>query len=232
MRNTGSRTFIGVSLAVVALVVGVLALRNNVFRPRIADTTPREEPASLGSARTAPQSGAFIPQGPPLLPGETPEAIIKRWPQNSRRTAALLLEKYGAPHQFDRDTMAWFNAGDWKKTVVRGSAAAKNRNFLEQTVGYLVPSDKVAELERFDPRVDVSLTAGELSFASDSEATNRLAVNLAEEIVTGKRNVADARAFYQRTARLAASGKSSSYLDSIQFDVDNSRYMTPTGADR
>ena len=220
MRKTGSWKALAVSVGVVALIVVVLGVRKNVLTPRISETAPR-----IGTAPAPSAPGA-------IRPSESPAAIIKRWPERSRSTAALLLEKYGSPHQYDRDTFVWFNTGDWKKTVVRGAAAAKNKNFLEQTVGYLVPSDKIADLKRFDPRIDVSLTAGDLTFASDSEATNRLAVNLAEEIVTGKRNVADARAFYQRTARLAASGKSSTYLDRVQFDVDNSRYMTPTGADR
>lgn len=220
MRN---RKIVGVSLGIVALILVVLTVRK-ASTPLIPESATRGEPPATRSEPSAPQAAA--------RPGETPEAIVKRWPKRARNTAALLLEKYGAPHQFDRDTLVWFNTGDWKKTVLRGAGAAKNANYLEQTVGYLVPSDKIAELERFNPMIDVSLTAGELTFASDSEETNRLAVNLAEEIVTGKRNVADARAFYQRTARLAASGKSSTYLDKIQFDVDNARYMTPTGADR
>lgn len=177
------------------------------------------------------------PQGAIAMPVETPESIVMRWPPRTRNAAGLLLEKYGTPDQFDRNALVWFNNGEWKRTVVRRTVArrdpaGKNRDYLEQTVGYLVPADKVADLKRFSPMIEVSTTAGELTFASESESKNRLALNLADEIVTGKRGVADARAFLLKTTRLAAAGRSSPYLDTLRFEVDNMRYMTPTGADR
>lgn len=172
-----------------------------------------------------------------LAPGETAKTVVARWPAGPRGAAELMLEKYGEPDQFDRDTLAWFNNGEWKRTVVHRAASRRDpsgrtKDFLEQTVGYLVPSEKIPDLNRFNPRLEVSMSAGEMSFSSESESKNRLALNLAEEIITGKRAVADARGFFDRTNRLAASGKSSSYLDKLQFDADNRRYMTPTGADR
>jgi len=168
---------------------------------------------------------------------ETPKNIVRKWPASPRGAAELLLEKYGEPDQFDRNTLVWFHNGDWKKTIVRRAVSRRDptgrrKDFIEQTVGYLVPGDKIADLNRFNPMIEVSLSAGEMSFASESESNNRLALNLAEEILTGKRGVADARAFYAKTTRLAASGKSSSYLDQIQFEAENTRYMTPTGSDR
>jgi hypothetical protein len=172
-----------------------------------------------------------------VMPAESPEAVIMRWPPRARNTAGLMLERYGRPDQFDRDTMVWFNNGEWKRTIVHRrrfhrDPAVVRTDFLEQTIGYLVPNDKIDELRRFNPKLTVSETAGELTFASESEPMNRLAMNLADEIVTGKRGVADARAFYLKTSRLSVSGKSSSYLDALQFEADNTRVMTPTGADR
>lgn len=191
------------------------------------------EPRTAGAPASAPASAPDVRSAP----AETAQTVVKRWPKRTRDAAELMLEKYGEPDQFDRDTLAWFNNGDWKKTVVRRAPsrrdpAGKAGDFIEQTVGFLVPGEKVADLNRFNPMIDVSLTAGEMTVASDSESRNRLALNLAEEIVTGKRGVADARAFYERTARLSASGKSSSYLDKLHFEADNQRFMTPTGADR
>ena len=163
----------------------------------------------------------------------TPESIIRDWPRHARNTAMFMLEKYGAPSQFDRKTLVWFNNGAWKKSIVfRSAVAGKGRNLLQQSIGYLVPDDKVVELKSFNPMIDVSQTAGELTFTSDSEAKNRLALNLADEIVTGKRTTADASDFFKKSMRLAASGKSSEYLDGLMFEVDNTRFMTPTGADQ
>lgn len=196
--------------------------------------------ALLGRAAVGGQealAAVAAPKGASAKQAETPKNLVRKWPASSRGAAELLLEKYGEPDQFDRNTLVWFHNGDWKKTIVRRAVSrrdptGKNKDFIEQTVGYLVPSDKIAELNRFNPKIDVSLSAGEMSFASESESTNRLALNLAEEILTGKRGVADARAFYAKTTRLAGSGKSSSYLDKIQFEAENTRYMTPTGSDR
>jgi hypothetical protein len=167
----------------------------------------------------------------------TPESVIRAWPAPERAAAGAMLAKYGPPSQYDRRALVWFNNGNWKRTIVyrralHRSGKAPGKDFLQQTVGYIVPNDKLALLKSFNGRLEVSPTAGELSFASDSEATNLLALNLADEIVVGKRSVAQAREFFAKTSRLAASGKSSSYMDGLRFDVDNNRYMTPTGADQ
>jgi hypothetical protein len=165
------------------------------------------------------------------------EAVIRNWPVPSRVTAEAMIGKYGPPDQFDRHALAWFNNGNWKRTIVfrkspPRSARLPGKYFLQQTIGYIVPNDKLAALKKFDRRLEVSQTAGELTFASNSEATNFIALNLADEIVVGKKNVAQAREAFAKTTRLAASGKSSPYQKGLQFDVDNTRYMTPTGADQ
>lgn len=216
MMNTVSRKSSAAGLGLLALLVCATSIERSMLQA---------------------QAAAAAPQSAIALPGETPESIITRWPPRSRSAAGLMLEKYGTPDQFDRNTMVWFNNGEWKKTIVhraisRRDPTGKSKDYLEQTVGYLVPADKVADLKRFSLMIEVSPTAGELTFASESESKNRLALNLADEIVTGKRGVADARAFFLKTTRLAASGKSSSYLDALRFEFDNTRYMTPTGADR
>ncbi len=160
--------------------------------------------------------------------GPAPEELIKRWPPRSRSAAALLLEKYGRPDQFDGNSLAWFGHGEWKRTIVRRRA----KGLVEQTVGYLAPQDKLSDLKRFHQRLEVSPTAGEMTFSSPSEETNRLALNLADEVATGKRGPADARAAYLKTSRLALSGKTSPYLERLRFEPDNTRVMIPTGADR
>lgn len=166
----------------------------------------------------------------------SPEVVVGIWPAPQRAAARALIDKYGHPEQYDSHALAWFNNGIWKRTVVyrKGPLPGPNRDkqFLQQTVGYIVPADKIAALKKFDKRLEVSQTAGEMTFTSDREATNLLALNLADEIVTGKRTVASARAFFMRTTVLAAAGKSSPYRKDLRFNVDNSRYMTPGGADR
>jgi hypothetical protein len=103
----------------------------------------------------------------------------------------------------------------------------RDKDYLEQTVGYQVPNDKVNALKRFDKRLDVNQTAGELSSRSESESMNILALNLADEIVNDRRSVEEARDFYRETERLSRSGKSSRYIDGLLFDVRNDRGSDP-----
>ena len=180
---------------------------------------------------------ALVPARPALAGKAAPaETVVEIWPPAQRATARALIDKYGRPAQYDSHALAWFNNGIWKRTVVyryglRGGKH-RDREFLQQTVGYIVPADKIEALKKFDQRLEVSQTAGEMTFTSDREATNLLALNLADEIVTGKRTVASARAFFLRTSLLSAAGKSSPYRRDLRFGVDNSRFMTPGGADR
>jgi hypothetical protein len=170
-------------------------------------------------------------------PPATPESAIRQWPAFSRSAARAMIAKYGEPSQFDGRMLAWFNNGIWRRTIVyrdpvRFPGRAPGRNVLQQTIAYLAPQEKVDELRRFSPRLNASLTAGEMTFTSESEGKNIMAMNLADEIVVGKRDVATAQDFFSKTSRLAASGKSSPYMAAPHFDIDNSRYMTPTGPDQ
>jgi hypothetical protein len=167
----------------------------------------------------------------------TPDSVVRSWPLFSRAAARAMLAKYGKPSQYDRHALVWFNNGNWRRTVVyrvpvRFPGRARGRDVIQQTIAYLVPVSKAAALKKFSPRLEVNAAAGEVTFTSDSEAKNLLAVNLTDEIVVGKRSVVDAQKFFSRTTRLASSGKSSSFMESLRFDVDNSRYLAPTGADR
>ena len=67
---------------------------------------------------------------------------------------------------------------------------------MEQVISYRVPPEMFDELAAFDGSVIVERTKGELSARCDQEAANFLALNLAHEIVTGKRGVEDARREY------------------------------------
>jgi hypothetical protein len=163
---------------------------------------------------------------------QTPETIIKDWPERARSIAQVMIEKYGEPNRFGRDSLVWYDNTPWQKTVVYREAwphyvAIRDKDYLEQTIGYQVPNDKVVALKRFDKRLDVNQVSGELSSRSESESLNFLALNLADEIVNEGRSVEDARDFYDRTARLAQAGKSSEYLRGFLFNVYNDKSSLP-----
>ena len=162
----------------------------------------------------------------------SPESAIEKWPQGSRDVARVMIEKYGEPGEFSGDALVWKENGAWKRSVVYRTARTrlfgpKDTDYLEQTIGYRVPDVKIAELKRFDPRIQADATSGELSARSESEPMNYLALNLAEEIVSEKRTVDDAREVYRKVTEFYQSGKSSPYLNGFMFTSDTDHLAAP-----
>src|SRR5262249_36521961 len=118
--------------------------------------------------------------------------------------------------------LVWIANGPWQKTVVYKTAwlhyvGKRDTDYLEQTAADRIPSGKIADLKRFDRRIEVDPVHGLLTARSESEALNFLTLNLAEEIARGRRSVEDAREAYARIERLSKSGKSSAYAEGLLF---------------
>lgn len=167
---------------------------------------------------------------PEAAPAEvrTADTVLQKWPKKIRQDAKILIEKYGEPTSFDDDRLVWVDNGPWRRTTlhrdgVTRSFMGKGKDHLEQTISREVPLDKVADLERFDKRIKIDRGAGELSACADSERANFLTLNLAEDIVTGQRTVAEARAFAVKVKALDKAGKSSPYLDGLIFTQKDSK---------
>ncbi len=64
-----------------------------------------------------------------------------------------------------------------------------------------MPPDKAGDLARYDGSVIVERTKGEIAARCDKEEANFLALNLANDIVTGKKSVEAARKFYAEAMR-------------------------------
>ncbi|MFI5351187.1 MAG: hypothetical protein ACHQ2Z_16705 [Elusimicrobiota bacterium] len=177
---------------------------------------------ALGAAAIEPG-----PYEPPVLNEswaavQTPDRVIRTWPEPSRAAARALLDKYGEPSAFDDASLIWHRNGPWEDTVVyRGTPRRSKRgldaDIIEQSIVYAVPAKKITELKRFDSRLDIDRPSGEISARSESEKLNFLALNLAAEIVAGKRNAGQARDFYRKTLTLSESGKSSPYMEGFLF---------------
>ena len=93
---------------------------------------------------------------------------------------------------------------------------AQHSDWLEQTVSYRVPVAKFGELAAFDGSLLADRTRGELTARSDSEAANYVALNLADQIVAGKKTSEEARRIY---AGLIRSGRktASPYEQGLMF---------------
>jgi hypothetical protein len=155
------------------------------------------------------------------------EQIIDTWPMAAKKAAQAVIKKYGQPNEATGTQLIWNNNGPWKRTIVYKeevdhSFPMAHKDVLEQFINYKVPTDKYDDLAMFDGSVIAERTKGELSARCDKEEANFLALNLANEVATGKRSVDDARKFYGATIMaMMKEGKSSPYLEKLQFSTQS-----------
>lgn len=150
--------------------------------------------------------------------------FVSNWPETPRKTAERMMKKYGSPDEATESMLIWHNNSPWKKTIVyRDEVPHKfpkpHTDLLEQFINYQVPPEKFDDLARFDGSVIVERTKGEISARCDREEANILALNLAHDIVTGKRTVDDARNAYAENIKAFMKDQPGSYMKDFQFTV-------------
>jgi hypothetical protein len=160
------------------------------------------------------------------------DKTIASWPYYARAVARDTIAQYGSPDEVGDNALVWYADGPWKKTTVHRLGwphytFKRDKDYLENAIGYAVPDDRLADLTRFDKRLSADQASAELSSRSESERMNFLALNIADEVIRGKRTVEEAREFYRKTERLASAGKSSPYLVGLLFEVDNAAAPDP-----
>jgi hypothetical protein len=170
------------------------------------------------SAAFAQASTQSIPMPPAPAPltaaSQTPSAEAQSWatkhlagwPQRSQRLGAQLVTKYGPPAEASDRQITWYANGPWKRTTLYREETPHNfanahKDVLEQTINYRVPLDKLAPLAQFNGSLVVNRTRGELASISDGEDTNFLALNVADELVKGDRDVEQAMTYYAQLIR-------------------------------
>jgi len=151
----------------------------------------------------------------------TVERIISGWKMKPQEAARKTIAKYGLPQEASAMRLVWHNNGPWKMTELVDEEVPHNfpkphPDFLKQTISYRVPPDKFDELAEYDGSVIVERTKGEIAARCDLEGANFLALNLAHEIVTGKRSVKDARKFYAEAIREM---KHPEYMQGLLFEA-------------
>jgi len=153
------------------------------------------------------------------------ESIIKGWPKEPQASARRLVEYYGEPEEYSPSRLIWRNTRDgWKRTELARDEVphdfpSHHTDFLEQFIDYKVPVDKYSTLAEFDGSVIAERTKGELSARCGGTSMNFVAINLAHDIVTGKRTVAEARQEYTRLYEAYKRGEKPPYTQSFQFSL-------------
>ncbi|HEX5057241.1 MAG TPA: hypothetical protein VFX02_12195 [Gammaproteobacteria bacterium] len=161
-------------------------------------------------------------QGGQSQSSESAENVIRNWKETPQKVAREMLKKYGQPQEVTENMLVWHDNGPWKHTVITNEEIdhkfpLPHKDALLQVVAYQVPTDKFDELAAFDGSVVVDRTRGEIGAHCDNEAANFLALNLANEIATGKRSVEEARKIYGEQIVAFAKGKPSSYTKELNF---------------
>jgi hypothetical protein len=144
------------------------------------------------------------------------------WPVESRALATKLTAKYGKPAESTSRQLIWYGNSPWKRTVLHKDEAPhnfpmKHKAVLEQTVNYRVPAAKFSELAEYDGSITASRLLGEISARSESEDSNFLTLNIADDIVKGERNVQQALAYHAQVIRGRMTGERAAYLEKLTF---------------
>jgi hypothetical protein len=186
-------------------------------------------PVSLALAQAQIKS---VPMPPPtVLPSlvqPSKEALawshkhLAGWPEATQRLGAQLMTKYGAPTEITKRQITWINSGPWARTTLYKEGVAHNyasphRNVLEQAVLYKVPIDKLVALAQFNRSLVVDLARGELVSSSDSEEINFLTVNVADEVIRGKRTAEEARIHFAQLVRAKMIKEPEQELQKLEF---------------
>lgn len=154
--------------------------------------------------------------------GRGASAVIQHWPDESREAAELVLDKYGEPDEATDSLLIWFDVGPWKRVLA--SRTFHNHNFpaphidsVESVIDYHVPPEHASALAAFDGSVVVERTAGEVSARCHDEEANFLALNLVNDIVTGRKSVDEARAYYAEEFLNARREQPTPYMEGLRF---------------
>lgn len=157
------------------------------------------------------------------LTKEKVQDIIKNWDQKQIKTINSLMQKYGAPSEATHSMLVWHEQKPWKRIVVSKDMTdhdfpVPHQDYVHQFVDYKIESQTVDEITEFDGSVYVDRTRGELSARCDKEPMNILALNLADDIFKGEKNVEEARKAYLEHAMNFMQGQPSEYVKSLQFN--------------
>jgi hypothetical protein len=150
------------------------------------------------------------------------DEILQEWPAEHRKAARAVVDEYGAPDEMTPSVLIWYGNGPWVATVVTREATKHefpmpHTDLVEQFIRYRVPTEKVSDLVAFDGSVMVRRTEGLLSARCHDEEANFLALNLAHDIITGHKDVEEAREAYVQAMKDFRAGKPTPYMDRLQF---------------
>jgi hypothetical protein len=152
---------------------------------------------------------------------------MQGWPVDSSEAAQRVIKKYGEPDESCHSSLTWDRRGPWKRIVAHREPSKHNFpaphvEAVECFIEFHIPPWKVSDLVRFNGSVVVYRTLGEISVRGHDEETNLLALNLAYDIITGKRSVDDARKYYAQEFLNHKRKAPTPYMKGLKFEQKRS----------
>ena len=163
------------------------------------------------------------PKKPAAVPSERAvDKVLAAWPTRPMLAAEQLILEYGEPQEITTDQLIWRNQGPFKRITVSRveiphDFPKPHLDYVMNTIDYIVPAAKMSLLAAFDGSLIVDRTAGELSARCDSEAHNILALNLANDLALGKKNLKQTRQALANYMLADLEGENPPYLGALQF---------------
>lgn len=150
------------------------------------------------------------------------ESLISAWPNRPKLGARQMIAKYGPPQEATAQRLIWHKAGPFKRITVFNFETPHDfplphMDYMEHTIAYDVPQDKIGDLIAFDGSSTINVTVGELSARCDLEGHNVLTLNLDHDIITGKKSVQEARQAFAKNIEQDVLGKHPEYVTALQF---------------
>ena len=150
------------------------------------------------------------------------QTTLNKWPKESKEAAQLVIDEYGEPEEVCDSTMTWHKAGSWKRIIAykdfdKHDFPAPHIDCVETFIDYKVPEEKVSELNVFDGSVVVNRTRGEISARCHDVQANSLALNLAHDVIGGKKTAQEARAYYAHEFLGYRKKEPTPYMDKLLF---------------
>ncbi|MBI4488249.1 MAG: hypothetical protein HY694_04130 [Deltaproteobacteria bacterium] len=150
--------------------------------------------------------------------------VTASWPETAKNTAKEIAQKYGAPDMVGSDLLVWKNKGPYvwiqvNRMEVQHNFPGPHKDVLDIAIPYKVPVAMLTKLAEFDGSAVAMRTKGLLVASCFKEGLDILILNLANDVVTGKKTPEEARAAFGEIATGMVNGKKNPYTEALQFKV-------------
>ncbi len=203
---------------------GTVPSRSEGLSPASAGAGGTKEPDAAG-VTAADSRGKPAPETVSMGGGiaATKAALLTRgWPTESRDAAVALELKLGPPAEVDESHLTWNNAGGWKRITVHraGETDDTHLDVIDVVVDYDVPNNEAAEtIARLNAGLAVQGESNEISAWCETEAQCILALNLANDLVTGRQTLDEAKQAWERGLSDLGAGRAVPASQRLQFEV-------------